>query len=125
MKFEDLYNKVFVSEQENTEVAHPDDFDDVDPIPLPTLDSEQPTEVNSVPQASPSLTDYMNQCNEFADKLQSANGACLQALVTSLDRPATPFEGISNTKSDVENAAKLLRILSGKLLSYNIAAAKK
>jgi hypothetical protein len=123
MKFDDLYNKVFVQEQNetNTEVAHPDDFDDVDPIPLP-----EPAKgaAAPVPQNTSNLTQYMTECNEFADKLQSS-GDCLQTLVASLDKPLTPFEGISGTSSDIERVAALLRQLAGRLLSYNIAAAKK
>lgn len=128
MKFDDLYNKVFIREQgelpsdDATEVAHPDDFNDVDPIPLPK--PAEPGAEPAAPQVSSSLTDYMTQCNEFADKLQSSSD-CLQSLVASLDKPLTPFEGISGTSSDIENAAGMLRRLSGKLLSFTIAAQKK
>ena len=129
MKFDDLYNRVFVQEQApsdaNTEVANPEDFDDVDPIPLPEPGTQPaPAAAGGAPQVSSSLTDYMTQCNEFADKLQSS-GDCLQTLVASLDKPLTPFEGISGTSSDIERVAGLLRQLSGRILSYNIAASKK
>jgi hypothetical protein len=126
MKFDELYNKVFVKEAEAaqpeaTEVANPSDFNDVDPIPLP-----EPTQAAAVPQPSGSLTDYISQCNEFADKLQSAGGNNLQSLVSSLDKPLTPFEGIhSKTSPTIEAAAKVLKELSGKLLSFSIAATKK
>jgi hypothetical protein len=127
MKFDDLYNRVFVQEQApsdaNTEVANPENFDDVDPIPLPEP-GVKPVAAAGAPQISSSLTDYMTQCNEFADKLQSS-GDCLQTLVASLDKPLTPFEGISGTSSDIERVAALLRQLAGRILSYNIAAAKK
>ena len=128
MKFDDLYNKVFVKEAEMapgaaTDVADPADFDDVDPIPLP--EPADPSE-GSQPQVSSGLTDYMTQCNDFAEKLQSAGGVCLQALVSNLDKPLTPFEGIhTKTSPDIEAAAKMLRQLSGKLLSFSIAATKK
>lgn len=123
MKFNDLYNRVFVSEQENTEVAHPDDFNDVEPIPVP----EAPVEADPAAPApvSTGLNDYITQCNELADKLQSPSEACLQSLVATLDKPLTPFEGISNLKSDVEKSASTLRNLAGRLLSYTIAAAKQ
>lgn len=131
MKFDDLYNRVFLAEQDlpsdpNSEVASPEDFDDVDPIPLPSPeDIQKPGGAAPVVPNSSSLTDYMNQCNEFADKLQSASGNCLQALIMSLDKPLTPFEGISKLSSDIEDAAEKLRRISGRLLSYNIAAQKK
>ena len=130
MKFNELYNKVFVKEQnmapasEDTEVAHPDNFDDVEPMPVPEL--PEPGDNTAKPQVSSSLTEYMTQCNDFADKLQSASGDCLQALVSNLDKPLTPFEGIhAKTSPDIEAAAKMLRQLSGKLLSFSIAASKK
>lgn len=129
MKFDDLYNRVFIAEQElpsdpNTDVAHPDDVE-VDPIPLPS-----PADVQAGSSAGPavttgSLTEYMHQCNDFADKLQSANGDCLQSLVLNLDKPLTPFEGISKLSSDIEDAAEKLKRISGRLLSYNIASQKK
>lgn len=128
MKFDDLYNKVFVKEAElspeaPTEVADPADFNDVDPIPLPEPEASPE---GSEPQVSSSLSDYMTQCNDFAEKLQSAGGSCLQALVSTLDKPLTPFEGIhAKTSPDIEAAAKMLRQLSGKLLSFSIAATKK
>lgn len=127
MKFDDLYNRVFIAEQDlpsdvNNEVASPEDVE-VDPIPLPSpADVQNGT---SAPQTTTSLTDYMKQCNEFADKLQNESGACLQALVMSLDKPLTPFEGISKLSSDIEDAAEKLKRISGRLLSYNIAAQKK
>lgn len=129
MKFDDLYNRVFIAEQDlpsdpNTDVAHPDDFDDVDPIPLPS-----PAEVTSgtanPPVTTSSLTEYMKSCNDFAEKLQSGAGDCLQSLIMSLDKPLTPYEGISKLSSDIEDAAEKLRRISGRLLSYNIAAQKK
>lgn len=130
MKFDDLYNRVFLAEQDlpsdpNTDVASPEDFDDVDPIPLPSPDEVLNTgAAPTVPNAG-SLSDYMKQCNEFADKLQNESGNCLQSLVMSLDKPLTPFEGISRLSSDIEDAAEKLKRISGRLLSYNIAAQKK
>jgi hypothetical protein len=129
MKFTDLYSRVFIQEQNapsdvNTEVAHPDDFNDVEPLPVPEP-SAQSTEPGETPMTSSSLMDYMNQCNDFADKLQSASGECLQSLVMSLDKPLTPFEGISRISADVEDAAEKLKRISGRLLSFNIAATKK
>jgi len=128
MKFDDLYNRVFIREQDepsdvNTEVAHPDNFDDVEPLPLPEPTPEgEPTEA-ALP-TSASLTDYMKQCLDFADKLQSPNGECLQSLVVSLNKPATPFEGIDRLSADVEDAAEKLKRIAGRILSFTIAAQK-
>jgi hypothetical protein len=130
MKFDDLYNRVFVKEAApsdvNTEVATPEDFDDVDPIPLPEpAAATDAAAATPAMQTSSSITEYMKQCLDFAEKLQSANGDCLQSLILSLDKPATPFEGISRLSTDVENAAEKLKSISGRILSYTIAAAKK
>ena len=130
MKFDDLYNRVFIAEQDlpsdvNTDVASPEDVN-VDPIPLPNPEDIQNGASSTGPAiTTTSLTDYMKQCNEFAEKLQNEGGSCLQALVMSLDKPLTPFEGISRLSSDIEDAAEKLKRISGRLLSYNIAAQKK
>jgi hypothetical protein len=130
MKFDDLYNRVFIAEQDlpsdpNNEVASPEDVE-VDPIPLPSpADVQNGNAAGGPAVTTTSLTDYMKQCNEFADKLQNEGGTCLQALVMSLDKPLTPFEGISKLSSDIEDAAEKLKRISGRLLSYNIAAQKK
>lgn len=130
MKFDDLYNRVFLSEQDapsdvNTEVAHPDDFDDVEPMPLPEPSPEGEQTTPAV-QTSSSLTDYLNQIEEFANKLNGTDGSSLQSLVSQLDKPLTPFEGIhGRTSSDIEAAAKTLRTVSEKLKNFIIASAKK
>lgn len=133
MKFDDLYNRVFVNEQEelaaNTEVAHPDDFNDVEPMPLPetplATDETTPVEDSGM-QSSSSLTDYITQLEEFANKLNSTDGSSLNSLVSKLDRVETPFEGIySRTSADIVDAAKTLRGVSEKLKNFIIHAAKK
>lgn len=130
MKFDELYNRVFLSEQDapsdvNTEVAHPDDFDDVEPMPLPEPSPEGEQKTPAV-QTSSSLTDYLNQIEEFANKLNGTDGSSLQSLVSQLDKPLTPFEGIhGRTSSDIEAAAKTLRTVSEKLKNFIIASAKK
>jgi hypothetical protein len=133
MKFDDLYNRVFVNEQDeltaNTEVAHPDDFNDVEPMPLPetplATDETAPVEDSGM-QSSSSLTDYITQLEEFANKLNSTDGSSLNSLVSKLDRVETPFEGIyGRTSADIVDAAKTLRGVSEKLKNFIIHAAKK
>ena len=131
MKFNDLYNRVFIAEQ-NTEVADPADFDDVEPLPVPEVApeapvSEEPTPTAPVPAESAStLTDYINQIEEFASKLNGTDGSSLQSLVSKLDRVETPFEGIySRTSAEIVDAAKTLRSVSEKLKNFIIHAAKK
>lgn len=122
MKFDDLYNKVFISEQD-AEVADPANFDDVDGVPVPEAPvAAEPGGLGS----SGTLTDYIKQIEDFANKLNSADGSSLQSMVANLDKPATPFEGIrGRTSSDIEAAAKTLRSVSEKLKNFVINAAKK
>lgn len=133
MKFDDLYNRVFISERDevvdtaNNEVAVPEDFDDVEPAPLPEPTPEVPTEAPvEDTQTASNLSDYMNQLGEFADKLQNTDSMSLMTLISKLDRPETPFDGIySNIHNDVTAAARQLREISEKIKSFIIHAAKK
>lgn len=134
MKFQDLYNRVFVAEQDeeldaaaNSEVADPADFNDVEPLPLPEVPAEEPVDM-AAPQVNggTTLTDYISQLEDFANKLNDAGGGSLLALVSSLDRKDTPFENIyGRTNLDIVNAAKTLREVSETLKSFIIHAAKK
>jgi hypothetical protein len=133
MKFNDLYNRVFISEQNETEVADPTspDFNDVEPAPLPELTPEVSpemgeTEPTASPESASSITDYINQIEDFANKLNGTDGSSLQSLVSKLDRVETPFEGIySRTSAEIVDAAKTLRSVSEKLKNFIIHAAKK
>jgi|688.fasta_scaffold368463_1 hypothetical protein len=134
MNFDELYNRVFINEQDNSEVADPADFDDVEPMPLPPTDlatdgegGEEPSApVDTVSQTSTSLTDYITQIEDFANKLNSTDGSSLNSLVSRLDKIETPFEGIySRTSADIVDAAKTLRSVSEKLKNFIIHAAKK
>ena len=133
MKFDDLYNRVFIKEQNETEVADPlsPDFNDVEPAPLPDLApaAEAPSEETPAPvaaESSSSLTDYITQIEDFANKLNGTDGSSLQSLVSKLDRVETPFEGIyGRTSAEIVDAAKTLRSVSEKLKNFIIHAAKK
>jgi hypothetical protein len=133
MKFNDLYNRVFIREQDETEVADPasPDFNDVEPAPLPELPAPSDTPVEETPapvaaESASSLTDYINQIEDFANKLNGTDGSSLQSLVSKLDRVETPFEGIyGRTSAEIVDAAKTLRSVSEKLKNFIIHAAKK
>jgi len=128
MKFDDLYNSVFLREQdEATEIANPEDFNDVEPLPLPPEEAgvTDQTAAPSIASAS-TLTDYINQLEEFANKLNGTDASSLQSLVSKLDRVETPFEGIyGRTSAEIVDAAKTLRSVSEKLKNFIIHAAKK
>ena len=125
MKFDDLYNNIFISEQTDVQVADPANFDDVEPLPtpeLPEVTSNSPVAVDS----GATLTDYINQLEEFANKLNGTDGSSLQSLVSQLDRVESPFEGIyGRTSAEIVDAAKTLRSVSEKLKNFIIHAAKK
>ena len=127
MRFDDLYNKVFIQEQdENTEVADPANFDDVEPLPVPAPTEAPVTDALPASDASAStLTDYISQIEEFASKLNGTDGNSLQSLVSKLDRVETPFEGIyGRTSAEIVDAAKTLRSVSEKLKNFIIHAQK-
>lgn len=132
MKFNDLFNRVFVAEQNNEEVASPSDFDDVDPLPVPEIPvATMPADTGTAvaPQAAngaSTLTDYITQLEEFANKLNGTESSSLQSLVSQLDKVESPFEGIySRTSAEIVDAAKTLRSVSEKLKNFIIHAAKK
>lgn len=132
MKFDELYKRVIITEQDNTEVAHPDDFNDVEPMPLPetteelaAADTASPMQATAAPSAS-GLNDYISQLEEFANKLNGTDGSSLQSIVANLDKVETPFDGIySRTSADIVDAAKTLRSISEKIKNFIINAAKK
>lgn len=134
MNFKDLYNRVFTVEQ-NQEVADPADFDDVDPLPVPepidlaTDDMGDSGVAAGAPMSgggAGTLTDYITQLEEFANKLNGTESTSLQSLVSQLDKVESPFEGIySRTSAEIVDAAKTLRSVSEKLKNFIIHAAKK
>jgi hypothetical protein len=127
MKFDDLYNRVVFVEQENTEVAHPDDFNDVEPMPLaePSLESDEPA-LAADTQATSGLTDYIKLTLDFVKKLQDSDGGeSLQTLVKRLDFPGSGFDGISSgMSSKILAAVKAVQDVTAELVSRNIHAAK-
>ena len=134
MNFKDLYNRVFTVEQ-NQEIADPADFDDVDPLPVPepidlaTDDMGDSGVAPSEPMSgggAGTLTDYITQLEDFANKLNGTDSSSLQSLVSQLDKVESPFEGIySRTSAEIVDAAKTLRSVSEKLKNFIIHAAKK
>ena len=137
MKFTDLYSKIFVSEKADaSEIADPQNFDDVEPMPLPEPSApEAPMDAMddasaAVPQQpsvnSSSVSDYINELESFANKLNGTEPSSLQSVVSQLDRPGTPFDGISSrTRGEIVRVAETLRSISENLKSFIINASKK
>ena len=138
MKFDELYNTVFIAEADGKEVASPEDFNDVEPLPLPepadkeaapaaeTGDGEQAALPAPSTEGNSTLMDYITKIEEFTDALNNPDGDSLAVLVSSLDQPETPFEGISDrTSAEIVDAAKTLRSIVEKLKNFLIQSSKK
>lgn len=137
MKFEDLYNKIYISEQDekdqSNEVPMPEDFDDVTPLPATdsapaaALEDEGTVQEEPIPSSTGNtLQGYIMELEKFANKLQSLDGDSLQTLVSRLDRIGTPFDGISaRTKPEILKAVESLKSIAIELTSFLINAAKK
>lgn len=114
MKFNDLYNRVFVQEQD--EVASPDQVA-VEPAPMPEAPVEGDTGGGPAPV---NLTQHIQKCKEFAKYLHDLDGGdCVLKFVADISKPGTPFEGIQEKTSPyiIAAAANVLE-LAGKLSSY-------
>jgi hypothetical protein len=131
MKFDALYNQIFVTEADKeieTKVAMPEDVD-VEPLPLPEP-SEAPVEgdeTGMAPSTSVSgggtLSDYLTKVQDFAKVLIDQDGDCLNKLIKQLDRPATPYEGIAGKiTSDLVRVVEGLRSIETNLANYVIAS---
>lgn len=132
MKFDALYNQVFLTEADEDGIPMPEDFDDVAPAPVPATPEETEGAEGAEPVAAEApasgsgstLKDYVDQLEEFADKINGVEGS-LQALVAKLDKPGTAFDGISQkTSSDIVRVAEVLLGISENLKSYIINSAK-
>lgn len=133
MKFNELYNRVYLNEQdkeapeeagnEATE-ANPEDFkSDVEPMPQPAPEEATVEGEAEAPQGT-TLMDYVNKLDEVSELLLNLEGDCLQKLVLSLDKPGTPFDGIASKSAEIVRASEALSTLSGKLKMYIISSAK-
>jgi hypothetical protein len=134
MKFDELYNRVYLNEQDKeatteevsdtTSIANPEDFNDVEPMPkLEPVATTAPEDKEQAAQGK-TLKDYVDMLEEFADNLISLEGDSLQKLVHTLDKPGTPFDGISARTTEIIRASESLRSISEKLKVFIISAAK-
>ena len=135
MKFDDLYNRVFIKEQDETEVADPTspDFNDVEPAPLPDLapDAEAPVvdQADAITAAAPNLSTYMQDLIEFGSKLMDEKNPdqSLLAVLRKLDKPGieSPFSGIyDRTCSQILSVKNNITEIVNQLLRFSIQAKK-
>jgi hypothetical protein len=119
MKFNDLYNRVFVAEQElpsdAEDVAQPSDVD-VEGLPLATDNGGAAPTIGGGGSGPSDLMGYLKQIEEFTNKLNGVEGNSLQSLAVTLSKPGTPFEGAADRLAgNIESAAKSLGDLSATL----------
>ena len=134
MKFDELYNRVYLNEQDKeatteevsdtTSIANPEDFNDVEPMPKPEPVATAVPEDKEQAAQGKTLKDYVDMLEEFADNLINLEGDSLQKLVHTLDKPGTPFDGISARTTEIIRASESLRSISEKLKVFIISAAK-
>ena len=134
MKFDDLYNRVFVNEQDEvedttSEVADPSDpAYDVEPMPLPetplATDEAEPGTASS--SSASSVNDYIKLTLDFTNKMQDAmGGESLQTLMKSLDYPGSGFDNVSKSMSSkILAAVKSVQDVTAELVALNIHATK-
>lgn len=110
MKFENLYNQVFLSEQDE-ETQVPTDQEEITPVadgtPEPDTYEVEPLPVSPSGGNVGDIQTYKTQLIEFADTMQTTEGSCLQKLVNDLDRPGSLFQGISR-----ELSSRIIKIAS-------------
>lgn len=97
MKFEQFYKQVFITEQDepaaDAQIADPQDFNDVKPLPAPEDQNEQAKTQGAI---STTLQGHVDKLEEFVEFLNGTEGDSLQTFLNKLDVHATPFEGISD-----------------------------
>jgi hypothetical protein len=140
MKFADLYNRVFIKEQEDQtpeitdEVADPSDPDyNVEPAPLPkspeepSIDSE-PAETQPAIGNTTSLMGYIDNLRKLASSLvdEKNPSQTLIGVLQALDKPTTPYERIGDDqmRSRILQAKTLLSTIADELADYSIKAIK-
>jgi hypothetical protein len=124
MKFDSLYQHVFLTEQD--EPITPDMTEEPVPqeggIPEPDNYGVEPAPVSPSVGGASELSNYIAQLNEFAKAMQNTEGACLQKLVTDIDRNGSLFMGITREVSSsiikiASDAKDIATILEGFILN--------
>ena len=125
MKFDSLYKQVFLLEQDDeTPTGGDEENAPVEGgIPMPDNYGVEPAPV-ATPSAggAAELSNYITQLNEFAKAMQNTESACLQKLVTDIDRNNSLFMGITREVSSsiikiASDAKDIATILEGFILN--------
>lgn len=111
MKFDSLYQQVFLIEQ--NEVAPEETLTPEEELPPQEGRQASPDSINVEPAPvfagvdAGGIQTYKTQLQQFADSMQNTDAECLQKLVNDLDYPGSLYMGISR-----ELASRIIKIAS-------------
>jgi hypothetical protein len=111
MKFDSLYQQVFLIEQD--EVAPEETLTPEEELPPQEGGQASPDSINVEPAPvfagvdAGGIQTYKTQLQQFADSMQNTDTECLQKLVNDLDYPGSLYMGISR-----ELASRIIKIAS-------------
>jgi hypothetical protein len=128
MKFNDLFTRVIITEQDEDPTLSSSDIDTDTPaitddgVPMPDSYNVKPAPVSPISNNSGNIKNYISKLEDFAKTLNDDESDSLQKLVTELDRPGSLFQGISReTSSEIirlaEQTASLAQILKGFIIN--------
>jgi hypothetical protein len=134
MKFDNLFNSIFLTEADDYESDIPPVSGD-EPIDTSSTEEDEPTvdalpdnhDVEPAPVVSSvgdtdRVKEHLEKIESFIETLNGIEGESLQKLVNDIDRPGSLFQGISReTSSDIiklaEQTAGLVEILKGFIIN--------
>ena len=143
MKFDLLFNQVFLTEDAEEYIhghdgnapANPVVHDDTsvetpadhpEGTPLPDNYDVEPSPVGGSNGDAGSIKEQIRKLDDFAEALNGVEGNSLQQLVNDMDRPGSLFQGISReTSSEIIRIAGQVAELSEILKGFVINSAKR
>jgi hypothetical protein len=127
MKFDSLYQQVFLSEQdevspEETQTPEEELTPKEGGVASPDSINVEPAPVSQSFGDSGGLSNYISKLQEFAKEMQNTESDCLQKLVSEIDRNGSLFMGISRELSSriikiSSDAKEIATILEGFILN--------
>ena len=142
MKFDLLFNQVFLTEADDYIHGHDENasespavHDDItaetpaehpEGTPVPNNYDVEPAPVGASTGDAGSIKEQIRKLDDFAEALNGVEGNSLQQLVNDMDRPGSLFQGISReTSSEIIRIAGQVAELSEILKGFVINSAKR
>jgi len=143
MKFDLLFNQVFLTEADNINMLSEDDrssvatadtdipevdptHSDVEGVPTPDNYGVEDAPVITPAGNAETLLNYAEKIEQFIKELNDPSEGSLNKLITDLDYKGSLFDGITRTLSaDIINAAKQLSEISQALNGFAINSKKR